>query len=220
MTTISRFGKLGGVFKDGKSELFNGIARLSVLYEDLRLEMGEFRQLRAVLAESGCTAIDYRTMYYLRRSLSTLVEFRGALTTIRRSGEFKQAEASLSATDAGYIVEADTYLHRNWAQIRDLRNEFGAHIKLRAVKYTLSNCDDLVGRVTVREVSRWLDGPGLECHYAGDLVAGAISSKLQSGTEIRAELRNALQVVAVGFRHAQLATLALIHAFVWDRFGA
>jgi hypothetical protein len=35
---ITRVGNLGCVFRDGKSELLVGIARLSVLYEDLRLE--------------------------------------------------------------------------------------------------------------------------------------------------------------------------------------
>jgi hypothetical protein len=33
------------VFKGGQSGLFNGIARLPVLYEDLRLEMEELRIL-------------------------------------------------------------------------------------------------------------------------------------------------------------------------------
>jgi len=43
MSTITRFGNLARVFKDGDSELLNGIARLSVLYEDLRLEIEELR---------------------------------------------------------------------------------------------------------------------------------------------------------------------------------
>lgn len=218
MGTITRFGKLGSVFKSGQSDLFNGIARLAVLYEDLRLEMGEFGQIYAAFVKNGAEAVDYRTMYYLRRSLSTLVEFRGALTTVRGTAEFKQAEASLPKRDAAYILKADQYLQTNWAQIKDLRNEFGSHIQMNGIKFALLNCDALVSRVTWnRSADGWT--MGLECDFAGDLVAGAIGSKLQAGTDVLSELRKAIQIIADGFVHAQAATLGLVHAFLWDRFG-
>src|SRR5664279_484002 len=39
MPTTTRFGNLGGVFKEGESEFLNLIACLSVIYEDLRVEI-------------------------------------------------------------------------------------------------------------------------------------------------------------------------------------
>ena len=101
---ITRFAELKRVFRSGQSELLNGIARLAIFYEDLRLEMGEFRSLHKSVIELGKPDMDHRFSYFLRRSLATLVEFRGGLTVIRTTDEFKKAEAGLSAMDARYIV--------------------------------------------------------------------------------------------------------------------
>jgi hypothetical protein len=59
----------------------------------------------------------------------------------------------------------------------------------------------------------------LECDFAGHVVAGAISSKLAAGTDVRTELSTALTIISDGFLHAQAAMVALVHAFLWDRFG-
>jgi len=48
---------------------------------------------------------------------------------VRKTREFKDAEAGLSALDSQYIADADRYLQQNWDQIKDLRNELAGHIK-------------------------------------------------------------------------------------------
>src|SRR5258708_29982912 len=85
---ITRFAELKRVFRGGQSELLNGIARLAILYEDLRVEIGEFRSLHRRVIELGDSGMDHRVSYFLRRSLATLVEFRGALTVVRKTDEF------------------------------------------------------------------------------------------------------------------------------------
>ena len=75
-----------------------------------------------------------------------------------------------------------------------------------------------VGKVT------WNPDPdawtvGIECDFAGVVLAGVISSKLQSGGDVRAELRKALEIISQGLNHAQAAMGALVHAFLWDSFG-
>jgi hypothetical protein len=60
---------------------------------------------------------------------------------------------------------------------------------------------------------------GLECDFAGQIVVGAISSKLPANTDVQAEAQNALGVIIDGFVHVQAAMCALAHAFLWDRFG-
>jgi hypothetical protein len=102
LSSTTRFGNLGRVFKEGESELLIGIARLSVLYEDLRLELEELRRVDTKPEEERTAADQYRVMYFLRRALSTLIEFRGGLTTVRLTPEFKSA--SLSTMDDGYIT--------------------------------------------------------------------------------------------------------------------
>ena len=214
----TRFAELGRVFRGGQSELLNGIARLAILYEDLRLEMGEFRSLHRSVIQLGEPDMDHRVSYFLRRSLATLFEFRGGLTVIRKTAEFKKAEAGLTALDARCIADADRFLQQNWNQIKELRNEFAGHIQAGAVDFALKHLSNEVGKVTWSPRS---DGwtIGLECDFAGVVLAGVISSKLQAGGNVRIELRKALEIMSQGFNHAQAAMCALVHAFLWDSFG-
>lgn len=214
--SIPRVGNLGRVFRDGESELLVGIARLSVLYEDLRLEIDALRAVNAKPEEERTSADEYRVMYFLRRALSTLIEFRGGLTTVCVTSEFKSA--TLSAMDEGYIARADQFLQAHFAKLKDLRNEFGGHVKLTGVRFATEHFSNVVGSVTWnRDMEGW--SLGLECDYAGHVVAGAISSKLTAGTDIRTELRTALTIISDGFVHAPAAMVALVHAFLWERFG-
>jgi hypothetical protein len=217
--TTSRFGELSRVFKGGQSELLNAIGRLSVLYEDLRLEMGEFRILHGKVIVANEPDMEYRVMYFLRRALATLIEFRGGLTTVTKTHEFKAAKAGLSELDARSIGDADKHLQTNWPRIKELRNEFAGHSQMPGVEFALSKFSNETGRVTWH---RGVDDGwtmGLECDFAGQILAGAISSKLQGGTDVRTELRNALEIITPGYVHAQAAMCALVHAFLWGRFG-
>jgi hypothetical protein len=214
---ITRFGNLRTIFREGESELYNGLARLAILYEDLRLEMGEFRDLHRRVIELGETDMDHRVSYFVRRSIATLFEFRGALTVVRKSDEFKKAAPLLSFSDAGHIFEADKFLQQNWTQIKDLRNEFAGHVQAAGVEFAITHLSNEVGKVT------WNPDPrawtiGVECDFAGIIMAGVISSRLQSGGDILAELRKAFEIISQGFIHAQCAMTALVHAFLWDRF--
>jgi hypothetical protein len=137
---------------------------------------------------------------------------------VRGTGEFKKAESGLLPLDARRIAEADRFLQLNWTQINALRNEFAGHIKARAVDLEVKQFSSEVGKVTWNpEPDAW--SVGIECDFAGIVLTGVISSKLQSGSDVLTELRKALEVISQGFNHAQSAMLALVHAFLWDRFG-
>jgi hypothetical protein len=210
-------GELRKIFKGGRSELLTGIARLAILYEDLRLEMKEFQGLHHKVIVLGGTDTDNRGIYFLRRALETLVEFGRGLNTIRRMSEFKTAEPGLTKLDAGFIADADKFLQQNWARLKDLRNEFAGHIQSEGVRFALEHLTNEVGLVTWKPVpDAWT--VGIECEFAGVLLAGAISSKLQGGTDVLTELNTALDILAKGFGHAQGAMVALVHAFLWERF--
>ena len=218
MSTITRFGNLARVFKDGDSELLNGIARLSVLYEDLRLEIEELRVSHGKGDENRDPGDEYRVIYFLRRALVTLTEFRSGLTTIRMTREFKLAQGHLQADDSRYIAQADKYLQQHGPKIKELRDALGGHVLLPGIEFATRHFSDVIGRVTWnRAPDGW--AMGLECDFAGQVVAGAISSKLQADTDVRTELTIALGIISEGFIHAQAAMLALVHAFLWDRFG-
>jgi hypothetical protein len=216
MKSVTRIGELSAIFQGGESKLLNGIARLSIFYEDLQLEMSEFRELHRRRMEDHEDGLDYRLLYFLRRALATLVEFRGALTRVKQTDEFKKAD--LTDIDARFIADADRFLQQNWATIKELRNEFAGHIQGPAVEFATKNLTDQVGGVTWRpDHTGWRTG--IECEFAGVILAGVISSKLQAGGDVEAEFSKAFAVISEGFNLARFAMVALVHAFLWDRFG-
>ena len=216
MASKTRFGNLGRVFQEGESELLVGVARLAVLFEDLCLELDALRAVQKKPEEERTSEDQYRVMYFLRRSLSTLIEFRGGLTTVRLTPDYKHA--SLSAMDEGYITRAEQFLQDHWDRLKALRNEFGGHVQLPGVRFATQHFSNVVGTVTWQRPTDD-DAGGLRCGFAGHVVAGAISSKLTAGTDVRQELHEALTVIGACFQHAQAAMTALVHAFLWDRFG-
>ena len=56
----------------------------------------------------------------------------------------------------------------------------------------------------------------LQVHYAADILAGVISSKLQNGLN---GLNIVLNLIMEGYVHATAAIYASVHAFLWERFG-
>jgi hypothetical protein len=189
-----------------------------VLYEDLRIEIAELRTIQLEYERTGAPLPDYRVIYFLRRALTTIFEFGRALTIVRRCPEFKRSEARLATIDSSYITTADRYLQEHWRQIKDFRNEFGAHIQAKGVQFATSNLAGSLGSITWNSASDGLP-MGLECDFAGQIVVGTIASKLPGSTDVHAELQKALAVIIDGFVHAQAAMCALAHAFLWDRFG-
>jgi hypothetical protein len=180
--------------------------------------MNELGNLHAGSVHRGQLDMPYRVIYFVRRGLATLTEFRRGLTAVRKSREFKDYENRISAKDAENIAEADRFLQRHWDELKALRNEFAGHIQQSGVKFAVGSFTEEVGSVT------WNTSPkpwvvGLECDFAGYVVAGAILSKIQRGGDLRAELRMTNEILGAGFLHAQMAMVALVHAFLWDRFG-
>jgi len=180
--------------------------------------MDELRSLHRSVIELGEPDKDQRVSYFLRRGLATLVEFGRGLTVIRKTEEFKAAERWLTSLDARCIGDADRFLQRNWPRIKELRNEFAGHIQTAAVDFAMKHLSNEVGMVTWNPNSdQWTIG--IECDFAGIVLAGVTSSKLQGGADVRTELRNAFRIISQGFAHAQGAMCGLVHAFLWDRFG-
>jgi hypothetical protein len=146
------------------------------------------------------------------------MEFQRVLTAIRMSPDFKRALPLIQNLETEYILPAAQYFQRNGERLKDLRNEFGGHVQPAAVEFATRHLSDAFGKITMnREVRGWTIG--LECHFAADVIAGAISSKLTSGADAKQELHAAMEIISDGFIHAQSATAALVAGCLWNRFG-
>jgi hypothetical protein len=122
--------------------------------------------------------------------------------------------------DVREIVAANQYFQSKAERIKELRNEFGGHLKLGSVEFATAHfSSDVIGKMTWDSPTTEEHCLSLELHYANEIVAGAISSRLQGGANLVDELRTALEVIMQGYVHVQGSMLALAHAFLWDRFG-
>jgi hypothetical protein len=161
---------------------------------------------------------EYRFFYFLRRSLVTLVEFRGVLTRVGISPEFKKAKNALSKQHREHIATADKFFQQHANRLNDLRNDLGGHLKDSAVRFSTGHLDNAVGKAI------WNSSPegevlALELHFAADIACQAFCSKFEGGKEPIAELQRICQISSDGYLHVQAAMYAIARAFLWDEFG-
>jgi hypothetical protein len=189
-----------------------------VLYEDFRIERGALLAAEGSLGEIDTLGNHYRTMYFIRRLLGTLHEFQGCLTQLLATREFKDAKHQLFEKHRDHIDSANLYFQRHVERMKDLRNEFGGHLKATAVEFaTRTFAPEAIGKVSF-DSSNPTERLWLELHYANELVVGIISSKVQGG-DVHQELVKALEMIFDSYGHVLGATYALVHGFIWNRFG-
>ena len=95
MRSKTYYRRFKRVFPDSESELSPLIARMCVLYEDLRIE-------HAGATKKDIERLDvlrsiYRKFYFLRRSTITLMEFAGAFQVLNQRPELKRIWSSVDA---------------------------------------------------------------------------------------------------------------------------
>jgi hypothetical protein len=196
----------------------NQVACLAVLYEDLRIELNGLKMGEEQLGDLDTLGWNYRFFYFLRRSLVTLCEFRGALTRIGMSPEFKEAKEGLAPHHRQHITDADRFFQEHADLLKNLRNDVGGHLKDRVVKFAAGHLDNAVGKAV------WNSSPegevlALELHFATDVVCQALCSKFEEGRDPRIELQRINNMIFTGFIHVQAAMYAIARAFLWDEFG-
>jgi hypothetical protein len=215
MKSTTRVGNIGRVFAQGESELMNCIARLSVLYEDFKIEHSELQKIVEAWSSEDVSAEQYRFVYYLRRSFATMNEFRGGLVQLCATREFKNVV--LSDLDREYIEHANRYLEKVCKRINAWRNTIGGHFKLSAAEAACRAIPDgTAGSVTWNS---WRDRVlALDLQYTDILIAAAVGELLPEGDKVR-HLRLELDELLEGYLHVQKATYAIVNHFIWPKLG-
>ena len=170
MKTIIRMRELRSVFSSNSGIILPAhVARLSVLYEDLRIEM-------TACAEESIAMLDkidprYRRNYFLRRSIATLREFAEALRLLDGCYEFSVIRARFP-TDVRRLWEKSIrFFDRNEPLFNKVRNDLGGHFGLQAAQYAIANSGSEVGKIEFVDLS--LHQGDMRLIFAGDLAAVA-----------------------------------------------
>jgi hypothetical protein len=211
---IQRSGYLTRAFKSGNSELLNEIAALCILYEDFRFEV---MQLRASIPSALGRRTQHPALYFIRRSLVTLYEYRRRLNAICRNAEFRSQKHLRSDFNNEAIEQAWKYLNRNDV-LREFRNWMGAHIDPEIVKSALQNFHSSI----VSSVS-WQEGTddfAVQLPFATDILSGGFAYCLGVDMEtLDAKVQEFLQLLVKAYEHVLRATLSLVLEYVWNEFG-
>jgi hypothetical protein len=195
------------------SLLHENIARLAVLYEDLRIE------LTAASAHSirKLDRMDprYRRNYFLRKCIGTTVEFAEAIRLLDRSRDFKIVKSNFSPQILKYWTEAVKFFRKNEPLLKAVRNDIGGHFGTNAAKYALSALDsDTMGKIEIIGIG----GP-VHLHFAGEIAVVASLRHLKKGRTPSQKFTNLLRMLVVSFRHSTRCVHSVAACYLWDRFG-
>jgi len=186
------------------------IARLCVLYEDLRIELTAVAKKRIPLLDG--TDRRYTKNYFLRRSIATLVEFAEALRLLNKSPGFKVIRDSFPQEIAERWNTAVTFFGDHEEFLLKIRNDIGGHFGEKAARFAVSNLDpEAVGKMEVK-------GRAIHLHFAGELAATAATRHLPSKNS-QQKFSALLSTCVAGYKQAAMCVhcIAVIH--LWPRFG-
>jgi len=219
------FRELERVFGLFSHEMHAHLIRLSVLYEDLRIEVMALS--RPHLEALDETSVSYRKNYFLRRSICTLCEFSETFRRLDQNEDFKKAifwvrhfgphkthadEFELRLTKC--IRFFDTYD----GIIGKVRNDLGGHF----------------GETTAREVIktiaeagygqlRWFKDTsvkraGVNFDFAEQITARAFM-RHRGWRSKEGFARHLIRVVVSGYAHATRAVHVLVLIYLQERFS-
>ncbi len=134
-----RVKPIDSVFRRG-SEYDAKIARVSVLYEDLRLE--NIAASEAELPRLDGSGREFRQLYFIRRSIGTVREFAEAIAMLDSDEEFKALKAGFDA-DATRTWSKGVRFFARWNRyLRDVRNDVGGHFGYPPARFAIDNLSD------------------------------------------------------------------------------
>ena len=212
--------KLREVFTDGRT-LPVHIARLSVLFEDLRLESTAARHTDSI-EQIDTSGKHYRYFYFLRRMLVSLDEFASALSQINGNGEWKRIRAGFDLETGQRWDGAMKFFSANRPQWRDLRDWMGGHFLEKAAAFAVDNFKkEATGKIEV-VISREEKTGGIRLLYAEEIIATAMSQALGPGEhtdeEVAKYVNGLFTVMMTAVDEAVKAVHIIAVVYVIDRF--
>ena len=176
----TRVGQMRRVFKtDLGDEISAHVARLVVLYEDLRLET--FAIAADQIEQLDLLDDRYRRLYFLRRSIATLNEFSNALSSLNGAvsfKSFKNQSISGQGKDWNRWDSALSFFERNRHLIKKVRNDIGGHFGPEAARYAVRNFESEATGVIELVAHPSGRGAGWKLRFAGEIAATALLRRL------------------------------------------
>jgi hypothetical protein len=149
-------------FGGDKRALNAAIARMTVLYEDLRIEIKAASSDN--LSELDKGSFNARRGYFIRRSIGTTYEFAECIRLLNKLPEFQTFKEEFDTADHEKWNSAVEFFREHERFIEQVRNDIGGHFGNKAALYAVANLSHL-------------DAPGLFQYHYDDEGAGGLAFK-------------------------------------------
>ena len=209
------------VFWAGDRDLAVQVARLSVLFEDLRLESTAARHMGPI-PQVDTSGKNFRYFYFLRRMLVTLDEFASALNQINANAAWKTIRKRFDKDTGRRWDAAVKYFGRNRPKWSNQRNQIGGHILESAARFAIENLKETAtGKI---EIVMDLDEQkgGIRLLYAEEIVAMNLRAALGPGQHTDEEVAKCVNelftVMMTAVNEAAKAVHVIAVVYVVGRF--
>jgi len=217
------------VFRSDEKRLVDAyVARLCVLYEDLRIEISAINANSIPsldILDPAAEGLDvkevgkYRRNYFLRRSIGTLYEFAEGLRLLAACPDFAGVSAAFDGDTAAQWNAATGFFQSKERLIQNVRNDIGGHFGGKAAIYAVPNLSTgTVGKIEIKYDDQNCPRPP-ELHCAGEIAESAFPRHLP-GTSVDEQVGGFMKdVLKPGYRHATQCVHVLVVLYLWPRFG-
>ena len=234
----TRFARLADVFPyDPKNRARNNlhaqIARLCVIWEDLRFELREL--FRDGPDDNDEFTKAWKETYFFRRSIGTLNEVSDAVVSLDAEPEFRRVKDSFKAEEKKKWDAAVAHFKSKKWPLKDIRNDIGGHFGLKAAlcaverlslaeRGRFGDVEGSIGQVewhrdaTARSIGPSGSGIPLRLHFASHIACAAILRDPPTEGYSEALDRLVRELWMESYSHAY-PVLLILHARVWQRFG-
>lgn len=209
--------ELSRVFASSPPELGAIVARLSVLFEDLRIEEAASRIPK--LGDLDAIGESYRKIYFVRRGIATLVEFSSALEMLDQRPEFADVRKRFDEAGLDRWRAAVKFFAANKSYLSRIRADFGGHFDHGSARHAVAEMHpDTRGVLEI--VKRYSEcTAGVRLKYAMELVATAMTRRRSAGQKSEAHFDEMFSIVRSGFEHAVEAMYTLAAFWILPKFG-
>jgi len=214
---VHRAASLRSVFPD--DNMHAQIARLLVLYEDLKIESSGIGKKR-MPSLSRTNDSQYPKRYFLRKAIATVSECANCMISLDRNPQFKKVKKFNFSTEAraawakAIVVckkKSDKWL------IKEIRNDVGGHFGVQAARRALKGFrEGTNGKIDYTRDFR-TSRSAIGCHFVGEITARAFVKDQDKDPE--AQFRKLLEVFVKTQGVISRAIVLLIYCYVWPRFG-
>ncbi len=221
-----RYARLRSLFPPIVGRLINSrIARLCVLFEDLRIEVTGLdlppppgiEETRGLVARFDVAGYKFRQLYFLRRSICTCSEFAEAIRLLDELPEFGQLLSGFPADSQRVWYDAVSYFRQHGKFWKDIRNDVGGHFGSKAAEFAVESF--LVDASGFVEMHAHRSGQGgIILGFASEIAATASLRNLP-GNDAEEKVKALLNEVKIAYPHAIKAVEYVVNHHLWAKTG-